>query len=260
MQCWNTSKSTQMADTTHPFRKRPWMKFWVADFANDVQLRECSAEATGVYIRIICLMHISDPYGTITVETTSPAPIDFAKRIFRHTPYEIAVIHRSINELISNGVLYIEGSRLCQKRMMTDYAYSKGQSDKGRTGLGYTHTLQGNPIGSTIDRSSSVSSSKEKNGVLKVENFDDLYRAFEDAVLAYPDTHRDPATEWEGFILVADQSEAVLLEPAIQAQKAWRETLPLDSKKRQWPNMSRWIAEKRWLIEIPKPERQITQY
>lgn len=241
--------------------KNPYLPLFVDDFANDEKLRECSAEATGVYIRLMCVMHKSDTYGRVLLPCLPATCYDFARRLLKQMPYELDVIHRGLTELVDNGVIFIEGLTLCQKRMIRDISISGVRSDAGRLGgfakaKGLANGLAkhvAKPLANTGIEWNGMELREKEEGA---EEEGEMFRVFEDAVRAYPDVKRNSMAEWEDFVLVADPSDAVLLEPAIQAQTVWRETLEPDSKKRQWPNMKRWIAEKRWLIEIPKVEKQ----
>ena len=49
-------------------RDQPYLPLYVQDFLTDEKLIECSASATGVYIRVMCIMHKSDPYGMILLK------------------------------------------------------------------------------------------------------------------------------------------------------------------------------------------------
>ena len=40
-------------------RDQPYIPLYVQDFMTDEKLSECSAESTGVYIRVMCIMHKS---------------------------------------------------------------------------------------------------------------------------------------------------------------------------------------------------------
>ena len=49
-------------------RDQPYLPLYVQDFLTDEKLMECSASATGIYIRIMCIMHKSDEYGVILLK------------------------------------------------------------------------------------------------------------------------------------------------------------------------------------------------
>lgn len=107
----------------------------------DEKLAECSAQATGVYIRIMCLMHKSEEYGKIALSgkditifgQNSPLEM-FAQKLVRHLPYSVETIQSSLRELVDEKVLYIEGTKLCQKRMIKDSYISNVRSESGKSG------------------------------------------------------------------------------------------------------------------------------
>lgn len=105
-------------------RDQPYLPLYVMDFVTDEKLEQCSAESTGVYIRLMCYMHKSVPYGTVTLNqkcrNDGDAVAGFAKMLSRPMPYDTAVIERSLKELIEMGVLTLEGDVLLQKRMVYD--------------------------------------------------------------------------------------------------------------------------------------------
>jgi uncharacterized protein YdaU (DUF1376 family) len=49
-------------------RNQPYIPLYVQDFLTDEKLIECSAQSTGVYIRLMCIMHKSEDYGKILLK------------------------------------------------------------------------------------------------------------------------------------------------------------------------------------------------
>lgn len=90
----------------------------------DEKLAECSPHATGIYIRIMCLLHKCEIYGKFLLnqryKQSSNQIFNFACNFARHLPYTTEEIEEGLVELINNNVLYIEGDYLCQKRMVKD--------------------------------------------------------------------------------------------------------------------------------------------
>lgn len=119
-------------------RGQPYLPLYVNDFMIDEKLNECSAESTGVYIRIMCLMHKSSDYGKILLKQkykqTNKQISDFACQISRQMPYDTETILRALEELVENGVLSIEGDTLFQKRMVRDSELSEKRSAAGSKG------------------------------------------------------------------------------------------------------------------------------
>lgn len=105
-------------------RDQPYLPLYVQDFLTDEKLAECSAMATGIYIRIMCIMHKSNDYGIILLQQkdkqNSSKIKNFALKLVRHLPYSETIIIEGLQELINEGVLLIEEDKLIQKRMVAD--------------------------------------------------------------------------------------------------------------------------------------------
>ena len=105
-------------------RNQPYLPLYVDDFLSDERLNECSAESTGVYIRLMCLMHKSQDYGSILLKQkdkkSSSTIKNFAVKLVRQMPYPADVIERSLEELLDEDVLTLDGDRLLQRRMVKD--------------------------------------------------------------------------------------------------------------------------------------------
>lgn len=52
--------------------KKPWMKFYPADWRGEPRLRMCSFAARGLWIDLISYMHEGEPYGHLTIEGHPP--------------------------------------------------------------------------------------------------------------------------------------------------------------------------------------------
>lgn len=120
-------------------RKLPYFPLYVQDFLTDEKLSQCSAESTGVYIRLLCLLHKSDPYGTIELtdkDKKNPDPVfNFSKKIGRNMPYDFNVVLEAIKELLENKVISIDGNFLFQKRMLLDAELSEKRAEAGSKGF-----------------------------------------------------------------------------------------------------------------------------
>jgi uncharacterized protein YdaU (DUF1376 family) len=119
-------------------RNQPYFPLYVQDFLTDEKLNECSAQSTGVYIKIMCIMHKSEEYGTILLKQKdkqkSSTVENFAYKLLKHLPFDFEVIRDSITELINESVLTIEGDKLFQKRMVRDNDISEKRSLAGSEG------------------------------------------------------------------------------------------------------------------------------
>ena len=119
-------------------RGQPYLPLYVQDFMTDEKLIECSAESVGVYIRLMCVLHKSEEYGTLTLnirnEKTGEVCYDFARKLLRYLPYDIETINRGLRELIDNDVIQINGDTLSQKRMVKDGNISAARACAGYAG------------------------------------------------------------------------------------------------------------------------------
>ena len=141
-------------------RDQPYLPLFVQDFLTDEKLAECSPAATGVYIRLMCLLHKSEEYGKLTlrpkdilteaevsalreqieVKAEDLAGADalvivFAKKLLRQMPFELHEIAVALAELLDENVVAIDGYTLYQKRMVKDGQISEKRGKAGRAGL-----------------------------------------------------------------------------------------------------------------------------
>ena len=119
-------------------RNQPYIPLYVQDFLTDEKLIECSAESTGVYIRLMCIMHKSETYGTVLLKQkdkqTDKQVYNFALKLAKQMPYKIEVIESAIAELLNENVIYIDKDTLCQKRMIKDNEISNIRAEAGSKG------------------------------------------------------------------------------------------------------------------------------
>lgn len=119
-------------------RGQPYFPLYVQDFMTDERLNECGAESVGVYIRLMCVMHKSQEYGTFLLKQKDKQDknnvVNFAHKLFKHMPYHVDVIQRALQELIDEEVLTIDGDLLFQKRMVKDGKLSDTRASAGKKG------------------------------------------------------------------------------------------------------------------------------
>jgi len=119
-------------------RDQPYLPLYVQDFLTDEKLNECSAESTGVYIKLMCLMHKTEEYGVVLLkqkDSKSDSKIkNFAIKLVKQLPYTEEVIERALTELTEEGVLHIDGNSLYQKRMVKDNELSIKRASAGKKG------------------------------------------------------------------------------------------------------------------------------
>lgn len=119
-------------------RDQPYLPLYVQDFLTDEKLAECSAMATGVYIRLMCIMHKSEQYGTILLKQKDKQSTEqiknFASKIAKQMPFSESEVFNGLSELILENVVFIDGDFLKQKRMIKDCEISTLRSKSGSQG------------------------------------------------------------------------------------------------------------------------------
>lgn len=131
-------------------RDQPYLPLFVQDFLTDEKLNECSAAATGVYIKVMCLMHKADPYGKIRLrnlpQQNQRQDSDFAElfaaQLVKHLPFAQPEISAALKELLAETVLGLEVGDECflfQKRMVRDNDLSLKRANSGKKGADKTN-------------------------------------------------------------------------------------------------------------------------
>jgi hypothetical protein len=119
-------------------RNQPYLPLYVQDFLTDEKLAFCSASSTGVYIRLMCLMHKSENYGKILLKQKfkqNESNIkNFASQLSVQMPYDFNTILCALEELIDSKVLSEEPFALIQNRMVRDNDLSEKRSISGKKG------------------------------------------------------------------------------------------------------------------------------
>ena len=119
-------------------RNSPYLPLYVQDFMTDEKLADCSANANGVYIRLMCILHKSEPYGKILLKQkykqNESMCLNFASMLLRQMPYMMSEIHDGLEELLDNKIIEIDGDYLLQKRMVKDGELSEKRAVAGQKG------------------------------------------------------------------------------------------------------------------------------
>lgn len=109
----------------------PWIKFYPKDYLSDLELATCSAAAQGVYMRLLCLMHVSNEYGFVLINGCVPATKTYAKLLQLRTP----TCTKAVAELLDKGVLkQDERGALYSKRMLSDREKREVMRERGKLG------------------------------------------------------------------------------------------------------------------------------
>ena len=119
-------------------RNSPYLPLYVQDFLTDEKLADCSANANGVYIRLMCILHKSETYGKILLKQkykqNESMCLNFASLLLRQMPYLMSEIQDGLEELLENKIIEIDGDYLFQKRMVKDGELSEKRAVAGQKG------------------------------------------------------------------------------------------------------------------------------
>ena len=72
-------------------RDQPYIPLYIQDFMTDEKLLQCGPAATGIYIRLMCIMHKEERYGTILLKQkfkqNESMSLNFACQLSRAMPF-----------------------------------------------------------------------------------------------------------------------------------------------------------------------------
>lgn len=119
-------------------KDKPYLPLYVQDVLTDEKLIECSAQAHGVYLLLMCILHKQDKYGLLCLKQkykqSESKYESFARMLARQMPFDLLTIKDSVQELAEEGVIVVEDDKLFQKRMVADGELSLLRADIGKTG------------------------------------------------------------------------------------------------------------------------------
>lgn len=117
---------------------QPYLPLYVDDWMNNTKLKMCSPAAHGVMISIMSIMHKESTYGKILLKQkfkqTDKQIQNFALQVAKVSAFDFAEIENPLTELLSEGVLLIDGDYLVCKRMVRDAEISEKRSNAGFKG------------------------------------------------------------------------------------------------------------------------------
>lgn len=246
-------------------RDQPYLPLYVQDFLTDEKLAECSAESNGVYIRIMCLMHKSEEYGTILLQQkykqNSSTCLNFAEKLVSHLPYKVDVIARSLEELVETGVLTIDGDKMSQRRMVRDFAVSNARSEAGQKGgfakantlaKGVANTLANTEYEYESEIEDKTKSKKESAERKQKKN--DTFTLFDKFYAHYPRKTKRPDAE-RAFNKIKMSEE--LFDKIMTALDGFKSSRDWKKDNGQFiPYPATWLNGKQWEDDIPKENAQ----
>ena len=111
--------------------KRPYFRFFPADWRSDPGLRMCSIAARGLWMEMLCLMHDGEPYGHLALNGRSMPNAPLAN-LFGTSAKDVAKL---LTELESAGVFSrtAEGV-IYSRKMVRDQEKLDRDKANGRTG------------------------------------------------------------------------------------------------------------------------------
>lgn len=255
-------------------RDQPYLPLYVQDFMADEKLSACSAAATGVYIRLMCIMHKSEEYGKVCYNKrdnkTDNKTLDFAQKLAKQMPYSTQEIFDGLQELLDLKIIQISGEKLIQKRMVRDGDLSEKRAKSGKKGMSrrwksidnkevsddnVCYNKSDNKEITNTENEIEYENTKKKGGsgentTSKPEQ--DRGVIFEEFRELYPGTKRGHDTEFATLKKHKDWRDALpKLLPAMESEIAWRRVAKeVGEFCPGWPHLSTWINQRRWEQEL----------
>ena len=141
-------------------RNQPYLPLYVQDYLTDEKLNLCSLSTQGVYIKLMCIMHKSEEYGTILLKQkdkqSSDVCFNFASKIAKLIPLSVTDIHTAIKELLEEKVLFLGGDKLIQRRMVKDNSISEIRAKAGK---------KGGQVTQSFDKAKTEANSENENDI-----------------------------------------------------------------------------------------------
>jgi hypothetical protein len=98
----------------------PWGKFFWKDWLTDPALSVCSLAAQGLWMRMLCIMSMSNPPGHLTLPPTRRAESE-AKQVARMCHADARQVRALLDELETRGVFDRDpGGIIVSRRMIRD--------------------------------------------------------------------------------------------------------------------------------------------
>jgi uncharacterized protein YdaU (DUF1376 family) len=259
-------------------RDQPYFPLYVQDYLTDEKLNNCSAATQGIYIKILCVLHKQDEYGTILFKQNSQQNISkikyFAARLSKQLTFESSEIESALEELIEEKVIIIDDEKLYQKRMVRDNHISEVRSKAGKSGGGnpvlfkqkpkhlYKQISKQKPEYENENENEDVNDNKSENVKINIAR-EKLKNEFDKFRLAYPGKKRGLDTEFENLVKKHKDYKQVIpeLERILKAQYyAKNKNIEAGYWEENWQNLQTYINQRSWEIEITikQPKTQIT--
>ncbi len=235
-------------------RNQPYIPLYVQDFLTDEKLIECSPEATGVYIRLLCILHKSDEYGKILLKQkdkqTPKHTKNFAYKLLKQMPWGVEIIEKALDELLDEGVIQIENDYLMQKRMVRDNEISIKRSISGKRGGEKTQfALAKHQAKGKANIQANSENEYEYENEVKNEVKKDL-KGFSDFWSIYPKKKSKGGAEkaWKQMVVNKKIVDAILKKiPLLKQTDDWQK-----ENGQFIPYPATWLRAKGWEDEEPE--------
>jgi len=208
-------------------------------------------------------MHKAEPYGTILLKQkdkqTSSTIKNFACKLLRQMPYQSEIIERSLQELVTEKVLTLDGDTLYQKRMVEDAKLSDTKAEAGRKGGSATQTAL---HGAKAKPKAPAKTKRQANADIDIDTVNDIdidveidderisldESRFNEFWVAYPKKAGKKAAfaAWKKAKVTAELHQAILAAIRLQKTSAqWQK-----DNGQYIPNPATWLNQGRWDDEI----------
>lgn len=230
-------------------RNQPYIPLYVQDFLTDEKLNECSAESTGVYIKLMCVMHKSDEYGVILLKPKDKQTLEplqnFALKLVKHLSFSPDIIKKALIELLSENVLKLDGDKLQQGRMIRDNKISELRAKSGSSGGKKTQSVK-----AKLEAKPEANTEDESEDVIECFSNKEIEVLFEKFWVAYPKKEgKKPARQKFDSIFknLTPEKSTKLLETMLNAIEIQKQTDKWKKDKGQFiPMPSTWLNQERW--------------
>jgi hypothetical protein len=262
-------------------RDQPYLPLYVQDFLTDEKLIECSAESTGVYIRLLCILHKSEEYGKLLLKQKDKHLLEdllgqkdkhlledllgqkdkhllkqgveqihfFSLKLLKQMPYTIEVIEKSLTDLFNEGVIQIEDDILYQKRMVKDNIISLKRAKSGKKGGDKTKFAYG--FATDFARAKVQANTENENEYNNKEIKDrgvgeDYTEDFLSFWKSYPKKSGSKKAAFDVWKkLGSDRPGMDEILSSIMVQKGWRKNADGEFRP-EWKDPERWLKNRMW--------------
>lgn len=233
-------------------KKKPWMKFYPADWRSDTQLRSCSAAARGLWVDLMTIMHEADPYGHLLVNGRPPTTACLHNLL----GVSSKLITSLLNELEYNGVFSKSPDGVIfSRRMVRDNQKEEVDRQNGKGG-GNPKIIKVdkggvNPPVNGVDKAQRLEARDEIDTPVAKAPGDGSY-AFVGSVIRL--TKRDFEKWRSAYSAITD------LKAELQGIDDWLQGQPEDKRRRWFHAVSGMLSRKHQELAAAQPKLALTTH